>query len=109
MTGETVTVQRPGTRIDRGGNNVPDWSDPAEHTITGCAIDPTSSAEAHDARDAVVAYATIYAPAGCDVNAGDRVVVRGETCDVIGEPARYTNPRTLALAGVTFTVRKVAG
>lgn len=110
MTGETITRLRGTATEDRYGDEVFDWSDPAELDIDGCAIAPRESAEdGADGRQAVIVGLTIYAPAGADVLPSDRLRVRGDDHEVDGEPGVWTNPWTGVTAGVEIRTRRVDG
>ena len=87
---ETATVIRPGTRTLRGAP-VPDWSVAAEHEVAGCLLQQTSSSTDRDGRHALAVDAVLYAPAGADIAAGDRVRIRGEG-SVEGEPDAVRSP-----------------
>lgn len=93
--GETVTRLRAAAAADRfsGQATALDWTTPDELPIEGCAFDPgTSSEPLEQARDAVLTKPTVYAPADADVLATDRLVVRGRTWQVDGDPADYRSP-----------------
>lgn len=86
---DTITVQR-APLADVGHNDVrPDWSQAVEHDVDGCSVQPGASAEVLDGRDATVVRWTVFAPAGTDVLASDRVVYGGGTYEVDGEPLRH--------------------
>src|SRR5690606_21170912 len=75
--GETVTIVRPGPPTqDEYGNDVP--GTPVEIDVPGCGVAPRTSSEITDARDTVIVGLTLYAPAGTDLRATDRVRVGGE-------------------------------
>lgn len=110
--GETVTRLRGVPKSDRfsGEATTLDWSDPLELDISGCAFDPGSSIEPLEiGRDAVVTRPTVYAPSGADVLAGDRIVIRGRTWQVDGEPADYRSPFSGWAAGLAIHVKAVSG
>lgn len=110
--GETVTRLRAIPTFDRfSGEGIgEDWSTPDELAITGCGFDPGSSNEPlEQARDAVITRPTVYAPAGSDVRAADRLVVRGRTWLVDGDPADYVNPFTGWAAGLVVNLKAVSG
>lgn len=110
--GETVTRQRAQAVADRfsGEATALDWSSPDELAIAGCAFDPGSSSEPlEQARGAVVTQPTVYAPRGADVLAADRIVVRGRTWQVDGDPADYRNPFTGWAPGLVIKLKAVTG
>lgn len=107
---ESITRLRAGTTTNRVGATVPDWSDPAELVITGCAVAPRDAEEDHGGgRQAVIIGFNIYAPAGTVVEPTDRLVVRGDTHEVDGEPGSWVNPWTDVEEGVEIRTRRVEG
>lgn len=93
MRTETVTRQRGVAEVDpySGEATGLNWTTPTEVTITTLApAEPRPSGEpVQDARNAVTSGWTLYLPTDADVTAYDRIVVRGETHDVLGEPADW--------------------
>lgn len=86
------------------------WTEPDELPIPGCGVDPGGSNEPlQDGRGAVVTTPTIYAPAGADVHADDRLTVRGTTYAVDGTPAVWRNPVTGWAPGVVIKLKDVEG
>jgi hypothetical protein len=72
-----------------------DWSPPTSLAIPGCAVADGGSLEPlQDARNAVDSDFDVLAPYGSDVLAGDRVVIRGLTCEVVGRPFDWRSPFT---------------
>ena len=110
MQGETITRLRAGTATDRYTNEIKDWTDPEELEIDNVAVAPRQSSEDTAAgREGVIIGLTLYAPAGSDIEAVDRVVVRGETYEVDGEIAEWTNPYSSVARGVEINVKRVEG
>lgn len=110
MIGETVTRLRASTTEDRYGSQVLDWTDPAELDIDGCAVAPLEADEDHgEGRQAVIRGFNVYAPAGADVLPIDRLRIRGDDHEVIGEPGVWVNPFTGATPGVEIRTRRVTG
>lgn len=110
--GETVTRLRASSAADRfsGESTAEDWSSPDELAILGCGFDPGDSTEPLEAgRDAVLAKPTVYAPSGADVTALDRLIVRGRTWQVDGDPADYRNPLTGWEPGLVIKLKAVSG
>lgn len=105
--GETIIRQR-GTAVDDPYANEDDtelsWDDPDEESSDGWAVDDSKSAEPLvDARTPVITDFVLYRDEPADILAGDRVVVRGHVCNVVGRPATWKNPFTGWEAG--FVVR----
>lgn len=109
MIGESITRQRAGSTTSRYSDTVADWSDPDETTITGCSFSPSGTSEDHDGRDAVIQGPTLYTPPGADIEAADRVVVRGVTYEVEGEPADWRDPYSTRPVGLAVPLRVVTG
>lgn len=115
MIGETVYVlQRTQTGADRYGTPVYDWPEPGVE-LRGCGVAPLEiggqdAAEPPDvARNAVVRQFTVYAPAGAPITAADRLKVRGEVYEVIGEPSDWRSPYSRRRPGLVAKVRRVEG
>lgn len=110
--GETVVRQR-ATSADNpysGEAGDTDWTTPGLLTITGCAFDPGGSLEpTEQGRTAVITQPTLYAPPNSDVLAGDRLVVRGRTWDVDGDPADWRSPFTGWEPGMAIKLKAVEG
>lgn len=110
--GETVTRLRGVPVSDRFSNESTalDWSTPAQLAVKGCAFDPAASTEPlEQARNGVLSKPTIYAPAGSDITAHDRLVVRGRTWQVDGDPADYRSPFTGWAAGLVVRLKAMEG
>jgi hypothetical protein len=110
MTGETVTILRPGasTTTDIYGNDVPG---PDTRTdVTGCAVAPRLQGDATEGgRQGVIIGTTVYFPAGTDVRATDRLEVRGEAHTIEGDPGYWTSPYSGTARGVEVATRRVEG
>ncbi|MFF4779413.1 hypothetical protein ACFY05_42020 [Microtetraspora fusca] len=111
--GETVTVLRAPLVPDRYGSQVRDWDSPARTSYDGCAVANWARgrvSEVHaDGRDPVVSDLIIYMPPGADVAAADRLEVRGEVYELVGEPFGWSNPLTGTVFGVAVNCDRVEG
>ena len=87
----TVTVLRAGVQMDHG-TEIPDWSEPTETTVSGCSVQPTFGEEETSHRDAVQSEYTVYMPKGTDVDAYCRIVWKGKTYEVVGNPSVWDVP-----------------
>lgn len=87
-----VTILRPATSTDRYGNVIPDWTG-ATSTAVDAWISQRASTEAEAGRDTVATTLGMFVDADVDIEAGDRVVVDGETWEVDGRPLRARTPR----------------
>lgn len=112
LFGEVVTRLRAGTVTDPySGEPIDlDWSDPDTVDIPGWGVDDSRSAEPlEQGRDPVVTDFVLYRPEVADVAAGDRVVVRGQSCEVVGNPATWSHPMTGWAAGFVVRANRVEG
>lgn len=108
--GETVTRLRPTLVEDRYGNLVPDWSDPNRLDIPGCGVAPrTTTEEAEQGRQGVVVGIAVYAPTGTDITPHDRMEVRGEVWEVVGEVADWRSPFTGWHPGIVVNLTRMEG
>jgi hypothetical protein len=108
--GQTITVWKPGpgSTVDRYNNAVAGAETSTD--VEGCAIAYDPGLEDHSrGRDAAVAAATVYAPAGTDVDAGDEVELDGVRWQVSEPPAVWQSPFTGSTPGVAIRIRKVQG
>lgn len=109
FTPETVTVLTPALSVDPySGENRPDWSLPPATTtevVTLAPPEPRPGSEPLlvDARDASSEGWTLYLPAGVPVTAWNRVVVRGITYPVQGNPSEW------GTTGLVVQVYRVEG
>jgi hypothetical protein len=110
--GETFTRLRgtPVTDPYSGEATGISWDSPNSLAIPDCGFNPGRSTEpVQDARNAVITQPEVYAPTGSDVLAGDRLVVRGVTFEVDGNPGDYRNPFTGWRPGIVIALKEVAG
>lgn len=110
MTGETVTRLRAPLVEDRYGSEVRDWDNATESAVTGCIVAPRHEGEDHeDGRQGVIVGFTVYAPAGADILATDRLTIRGDDHEVDGEPGAWVNPWTEITEGIEIHAGRVDG
>lgn len=110
--GETVTRLRAAAVEDpySGEDTAPDWDNAAELDIEGCAFSPGNSLEPLEVgRSAVLTRPQVYAPPGADVLSGDRLVVRGDTYEVVGRPQDWRSPFTGWQPGLVIELELVEG
>ncbi len=104
---ETVTVLRDGGR-DKFGDEI---GPVVEIPIGGCLFAPGASYEfvagatrgVQEAANQVDTDATVYAPAGSDVRATDRIRARGVDYQIVGDP------KVWGTAGVVIDLRRTTG
>ncbi|WP_235738994.1 hypothetical protein [Nocardioides alcanivorans] len=111
--GETVTRLRAAEMLDPySGTYRPDWNVPpaSQVDIEGWGVDDSKSAEPLEVgREAVVTDFVLYRQEPADVLPGDRVIVRGFTCEVVGRPATWRHPMTGWQAGFVVRANVVEG
>jgi hypothetical protein len=109
--GDTVQILTAGTTTDPySGEPSPDWTSPTSVDVAGVGVEPRPSGEPlQDARNQVVSGYTLYMPAGTAITSANRVVVRGETYDVLGEPAVWRSPFTGWEPGIVVQVERSEG
>lgn len=112
MGGETVILLTAATRTDPYSNEeVIDWSlTPTETELTtSWPPEPRPSSEpAQDARNAVVSGFTLYFDDWPAITPQNRIQVRGELYDVLGEPAEWRWPSG-DVAGSVVQVGRTSG
>lgn len=84
-----------------------DWAGADRLTITGVAVQPVSSTEATLDREYAATHLRVYAPAGADVCASDRIEWRSVTYEVDGEPGRWLDDATDH--HVEFAMKRMTG
>ncbi len=95
-----MTVVRPPL-IDQWGDPVPGSA--TETDVGGCLFAPGPSEEGGLGTNQVVTDGHIYGPVGMDIEATDRVRIRGLLYVVVGRPQRW------GTAGVVTAVRLYEG
>lgn len=118
--GETVAVLTAGTvENPYSGDPTEAWTlpdggewatEPTEVDHDGVAIEPRPSQEpVQDARNAVTSGFTLYGlPAG-SVTSRNRLRIRGEIYNVLGEPAHWIQPYTGTDFGLVVQVDRTEG
>lgn len=110
MIGETVTVRtRVQTGTDEGGNAVYAWSDQA---VDGVLVAPgtTTDVAGNTRPDGVEVVFELHFPKTFTASlANARVVVRGETFQVIGDPKPYADDLTPGMWDRPVDVKAVDG
>ena len=96
---DSVTRHRPGSKTVRGVT-IPDWANETKETISGCSVQPSGTSLDQQGRFAVMDGLTLYAPAGSDIKAGDRIEYGGKTYTIDGDPREWKSP-----TGVVSTVQ----
>lgn len=95
--GETVIRLRATPVVDPYSTEATglDWAASVELVLPRCAVDDSRTRETNDVnRNAVVTDFVVWPDAQYDVRSGDRLVIRGLTCEVVGRPSTPVNPFT---------------
>lgn len=109
--GEDVTILSAPLVTDEYGTASAerDWAS-AQSTVVRAVIAARSSSEVDNpGRTAVIVGLSVYLPAGTVLTSADRLLVRGETYEVEGEPFEWRSPWSAAPAGVEAALRRVSG
>ena len=94
---DTVVRQRATTTDDGHGNLVGDWTTPNELSIAGCRVQPLSSQEVLEHREAgSEVEKRLLMPPSSDLLTTDRVVFDSVTYEVEGAPLRHRSPTGVA-------------
>lgn len=112
LYGETVTRQRATATTDPYSGEATElsWTSPDELDVDGVAVAPGAFIENHQPdRTRVDIAFTLYGPYEADIEPLDRVVVRGQTCEVVGKRQDWRNPFTGSESGCVIEVKKVTG
>ncbi len=113
--GETVIRLRRGPSPGRDERGKPLPGPLTETPVRGCVVTPRAETPAvggaqQQGRDTVIVGWTVYAPAGSDWFTTDQVRIRGETCDITGEPGDWgRSPFTGTPGPVQFAADRVTG
>lgn len=101
-----------GAGKDAHGNTIDQWADAV--TIGIYAFDPgssnettTSSANGNEAR--VITSPRVLAPSTAVIGARDRLIVRGKTFEVEGDPLDFRNPYDSTMNGLSVSLKAVDG
>ena len=114
MFHQTIVRVRAGTRTDRGGNTVPDWS-PAKVSrlpVPSVSVQPATQTEASDAirSQVVTGWQVISAPGvDADIQADDRIEWGGMTLEVVGQVGRYLDFTDSSTHHIEFVMRRSTG
>lgn len=104
---EAVTILEGTETTDRYGNTVLDWDTPTELGVNAIVY-PRTTSEDNDGRTAVLVGLTALLPTGTAVTAHSRVIARGGTYAVVGEPADWRSPWGWK-PGIQIDLERVAG
>lgn len=109
--GETVTVLTAGTKTDRySDQNAEDWGNPTEVAVDGVAVaDGGSTEPLQDARNSVESDYDLYFPVDTELTRESRVRVRGQVCEVVGNPFLWRSPLTGWTPGLVVRAKFAEG
>ncbi|MFE9845775.1 hypothetical protein [Streptomyces goshikiensis] len=112
MFNQSLVRVRAGTRPDRGGNQIPDWTTATRLTVTRVNVQPSVQAEAHDeTRTSRITGWHVQSDEGTnpDIRADDRIEWDGMTCEVDGEIARWPDLFSDSVHHVEFEMKRATG
>ncbi|KMS71758.1 hypothetical protein ACH49_24340 [Streptomyces leeuwenhoekii] len=112
MFNQSLVRLRAGTKTDRGGNEVKDWSTPDRLLVTGLNIQPSIQRETTDEqRNATVTGWHVQSAEGTnpDIRFDDRIVWDGMTLEVDGEVARWPEPFSDRVHHIEFEMKRATG
>lgn len=102
--GETIIVTR--QTVNAYGDHIAG----ASHSVSGCAIWPTTGTETVvGGMDVVVFGLTALLPPGSDVLSSDTVTARGVVYRVNGEPSLFKSPLTGFESGIEIQLTQAKG
>src|SRR3982751_4750 len=113
--GETVHVIRTGTSPGRDPRGQPLPGPDESFDVPGCVVTPRQGAPApggdeQQGRDTVIRGWTVYAPHGTAIRTTDQLVVRGQLCEVTGEPGDWgRSPFTGTAGPIQFAADRITG
>lgn len=93
--GETISRLRGTPKLDPYSEEQTgiDWANPDTLEVPRCAIDDSKTRETNATdRNAIVTDFVIYPDGQYDIKAGDRLVIRDLTCEIVGRPSTPRNP-----------------
>jgi len=111
---DSLVRVRAGTRTDRGGNSVPDWSAGAVNRLTvgQLNIQPATQTEGiDDTRTTATTGWRVQSEEGTrpDIKATDRLEWRGLTYEVDGEVGEWPDPLADEVHHIEFTMVRATG
>lgn len=114
MFHQKIVRVRAGTKTDRGGNSVQDWSPGAVSrlAVSQVSVQPATQAEQTDpTRTAVITgWQVISAPGvDADIRSDDRIEWSGMTLEVVGEVGRYLQFGDNSTHHIEFVMRRATG
>lgn len=111
--GETVQVLD-GSVTGRDSYGDDQRTYPVKATYDNVAVWPadgngTGGNEFQDGRDTVTIGLVVSLPDGADIQPTDRVIARGQTWEVQGQPGEYASPLTGWRPGLPVALRRITG
>lgn len=124
MYPDSVVRLRAGTKTNRAGDEVPDWTDPDRLPMDSVSVQPVSQFESlptgtasgtgetvWTGRDQAVTSWRLYSQPGqdLDIKATDRLEFDDMTLEVVGEVARWRDPLNGAVHHVEVALQRATG
>ncbi|MFJ7998941.1 hypothetical protein ACIQ7D_17595 [Streptomyces sp. NPDC096310] len=113
--GETVRIVRIGESSGRDPRGQPLPGLDESFDVHGCVVTPRAETPQvggpeQQGRDTVIVGYTVYAPPRTGVRTTDRVRIRGEVCEITGQPGDWgRSPFTGTRGVVQFAADRVTG
>lgn len=113
--GETIVRIRRGLSPGRDPRGQPLPGPVTETPVLGCVVAPRAETpqvggDQQQARDTVIVGFTVYAPPDTDVLTTDQFRIRGQVCEVTGQPGDWhQSPFTGTRGPVQFAADRVTG
>lgn len=105
---DTITVLRAELVTDAYNNEVFDWPNAARTDVSGCRVQPDRGTDNTLDREAITTRWRLFAPAGTDLLATDRVEHQGVVYVVEGSVEDWPSP-TGRLAHIEALLRRTDG
>ncbi|WP_030757213.1 hypothetical protein [Streptomyces sp. NRRL F-5135] len=113
--GETVRILRTGLSPGRDPRGQPLPGPDESFDVYGCVVTPRAQTlqvggPEQQGRDTVIVGYTVYAPPGTQVRTTDKARIRGEVCEITGEPGDWgRSPFTGTRGPVQVAADRVTG
>lgn len=108
--GEQVTILHPGTPTEDPDYGTPIPGEPTPEIVDRAAVAPRTEnrvdVENHRYQSTVTSGFDVFLPPGVTVEPDARMIVRGETYEVDGEPGDWRNPFTGWHPGIQVSVKR---
>ncbi|ATW58728.1 head closure Hc1 [Arthrobacter phage Urla] len=104
---QTLVRLRPSV-VDDHGNKTFDYSNPSEHDLKGCIVQPLQSSEVSVNRDATFTQYQVQAPTSHDIRSEDHFRYAGKEYQINGEVQVQPSPSG-TMDHLTFVINRWEG